>query len=198
MRVESDTTRAIRVIYVPGLRDEYDILRRFGLWLWRFQVQSVRTAFVPMRWSNADDTYDEKVARVARAISNASSLDRIVLMGESAGGGMVIANWLDDSRVETIVTVCGKNRGKDSVGETTYRKNPAFRIAMTDVEKTVATSTDAARARILTIYSPKDTVVPLEDTLIPGARMMSLPTSGHGRTIFTVLFIYARRVVKAL
>lgn len=198
MRVTLDKDRIIRVIYVPGLGDKYDIVRRIGLWLWRFQLRGARVTFVSMKWSVADDSYEAKVARIADAISNSKAGEQIVLIGESAGGGMVLANWLNDTRVDAIVTVCGKNKGRENISETTYRRNPAFRSAMIDAEGALADSSESARARVLTVYSPQDTVVPPEDTLVHGAREMTIPTGGHGRTIVTVLFAYAHRIIKTL
>lgn len=196
--IDSNRTDTIYVIYVPGLGDRYDVVRRVALWTWRFHVRKIRVLFVPMNWSDSVDTYETKVRRIAETISKLPASSRIILIGESAGGAMVLSNWIEDRRVDTIVTVAGKNRGWDGVGERTYVKNPAFREAMKAVEAALPQSSNASRSRVVTVYSPYDTTVPPEDTMIPNAQEITIEARGHLMMILSFLFWRFRQVLRLL
>lgn len=77
---------ATHIIYISGLGDRYDGLRRFCLRLWKYP--GITTELAPMTWADSG-SYDEKFARVVSAIDQVKG-KRIVLFGESAGGSMAV------------------------------------------------------------------------------------------------------------
>ena len=175
------------IIYVPGLGDGYDTVRRNALSLWRWKHTTFE--FLPMEWRNHTESYQQKLRRIDTAIEN-SKADRVVLVGESAGGSMVVGYSLKYSKkVYRCITICGKNVRADRVSSLLYIKNPAFKQSMLEADAEVGKLSDRT-AQIITTFLPLyDPIVSRIDTIIPGANMRRLPTVGHLVSIFSILFI---------
>jgi hypothetical protein len=149
---------------------------------------------VPMRWSDPHETYAEKRHRLQQAIE-LSNDDRIVLVGESAGGSMAVTMYTEHSMiVRKLVTLCGKNHGEKNVSPRLYRRNPAFRESLQRADAAMTALSPAQRANISTIYSPHDHVVRPADTRIDGARAYLLGSYGHLPSIVYVLLFRLRLV----
>lgn len=181
----NQTEGMIHYIYIPGLGDRFDFLRRLMLVSWR--VRGAWVTFVPMRWSDNAETAEQKYTRVAKAIEQASG-DEVVLVGESAGGAMVL--WAFSRHVQSVdrvVTVCGYNVGAANIEQSRRQHHPAFHPVSVEAEKAVRKLSANDRQRITTIYSTRDTTVTPEHTRIDGAREVVLRTPGHFWSIVYVL-----------
>lgn len=184
-----------QIIYIPGLSDRYDILRRLALLLWR--RPEVRATLVPMRWLNKHESFEEKLARLGTEIEKHSDR-QIVLVGESAGGAVAIAalkKYRD--RVSRIVTVCGMNQGADVVNPVLYEKNRAFRGAMLTADKAFESLSVKDRADMFTIYSSRDGVIGEKDTLLDGVRSFDIGVPIHIVAIGYVLLLRPSLVIKS-
>lgn len=182
------------IIYIPGLGDGYDPIRRLGLRLWR--RPSILVTHVPMRWSDPTESYEQKLARVRAAIESKPG-HQTILVGESAGGAVVIgAMHQFSASVDRVVTVCGMNQGEANVNPRLYQKNRAFRGAMQAADRAVRSLNDTDRAKIVTIYSSGDFTVRPKDTLLPGVRSYDLRIAGHMYAILAVLFLRHSLVLK--
>lgn len=182
----------IHYIYIPGLGDKLDFLRRLVLFGWR--VRGARVTFVPMRWSDEAETAEQKYAQVARAIERASG-DRVVLVGESAGGAMVL--WVFARHMQSIdrvVTMCGYNVGSADIHPLRRQRNPAFYPVSAGAEDAVRAMSAKDRQRITTVYSTRDTTVAEEHSRIDGAREVILRTRGHFWSIVYMLVRGIRNV----
>jgi pimeloyl-ACP methyl ester carboxylesterase len=185
----------LHIIYIPGLGDGYDFIRRVGLLSWRRRDVSV--TLVPMRWSDKDETFEDKLDRIKQAID--SKPVPAVLVGESAGGAMAIAVAAQfPTKVIHTITLCGMNQGAGSVGAHLYRKNPAFREAMTQADKVTANRSDADASKMTILYSSRDSTVRPKDTLIANVTAIDLKTPGHMPTILTVLYLRSRFVLSLM
>ncbi|MCA9180530.1 MAG: alpha/beta hydrolase, partial [Planctomycetales bacterium] len=117
----------MQYIYIPGLGDNYDRYRASGLRDWSKRRKGVTAELVPMRWSDRSETYGQKFARVEAAIAAVSEDEAITLVGESAGGSMALAIFHKHAtRISRCVTVCGKNRGADTLGAIYRQRTPTF------------------------------------------------------------------------
>ena len=182
------------LIYVPGLGDGYDTIRKRGLKLWRKKGLTVE--FLPMNWRNERETYTEKMKRLETAIDR-SKADRVVLVGESAGGSIVVvAGKQFEDKVAKVITICGKNIRAERVAARLYQRNPAFKASMFAADKTAAQLKPADASRYTTFYSKLDPVIFLVDTKLPHAKLRSLPLAGHLFSILAVLFLYWPIVIR--
>ena len=175
------------VIYIPGLGDSYDFLRRLGLVLWR--RPHVAVTLVPMRWRDPRETYEDKIARITGAIEKYDDRS-VVLVGESAGGAVAIACYRRfREQVARVVTVCGMNQGAGVVNPVLYRKNRAFRDAMIASDQALPTLTPKDKTNMLTIYSSNDGVIGKKDTLLEDVRSVDIKIPLHMLAIGYVLFV---------
>lgn len=173
-------------IYIPGLGDHFDLLRRFVLSI-RWRNTQTRVTFVPMRWANRRETYEEKYQRVVKAIEHANG-DKIILVGESAGGAMALFTFSRYGKeIDGVVTICGYNHDAADVNPRHKTEHPAFYRLMPAVDKTVTSLTPKDRVRITTIYSTGDSTVIPEHSHIDGAKAVVLHKPGHFSNIARVL-----------
>ena len=176
------------IIYVSGLGDGYDTLRRFCLRFWR--IYGVYVEFIPSKWSN-DEDFETKRDRIERAAKSANERGRkVVIMGESAGGSLVLNVYARiPDVIHRVVTLCGKNVGPDNVAPRLYTRNRSFQDSMRQVGHSVRSLSLSQRQRITCIYALSDLTVPLADTLIDDCRRLRLWFVGHITTIFFGLTI---------
>lgn len=173
------------IIYIPGFGTKSDPARRSALRRWK--GSNTHVTFVPMRWDDTGETYEQKYERVAEAIAHAKS-DKIVLVGESAGGAMALLTFSRVSdRVDQVFTVCGYNHGAADVHLVHKTRRPAFYAMMPEVDRAVAQLTGQQRQHITTLYSKSDITVTPSHSLIPGSKAIILKTPGHFISIASVL-----------
>ena len=175
-------------LYIPGLGDRYDWLRRLGLSRWARKKAGVSARLVPMRWANRGETYEEKRARVVAAIAAVDAAEEITLVGESAGGSMALAVFHEHSdRIKQLVTVCGKNHGASTLSPHYTRTAPAFPVAVAKANAILTSLTNEQCSRIRVLYSSGDHVVGRRDSEIPGAELTDFHIRGHFRAIAHVI-----------
>lgn len=175
----------VHLVYIPGLGDRFDPLRRLALRRWR--GAGVTVTFVPMRWNDHRETYEQKYERIAEAIARIEHGD-VTLVGESAGGAMaLLAFSRQRDRVGSVVTICGYNHGAADVHHYHKRTHPAFYHMMPIVDEIVGTLSSDMRRLITTIYSTRDHVVTPAHSCIDGARETVVYTPGHLLAIARVL-----------
>ncbi len=172
---------------MPGLGGVYDPLRSALLKVWR--ISGVTTELVPMNWRDSRENYEQKVVRLRKSIDQ-SNRKSIVLVGESAGGSMVVAETSRNESITRCITICGKNQYAARVSPSLYRKNPAFEDSMVASDAAIPILTTNDKDRITTLYTPLDAVVPPIDTLIKGTRRRVIPSFGHLITIFLTLALF--------
>jgi pimeloyl-ACP methyl ester carboxylesterase len=140
-----------------------------------------------MRWNDKSEIYEQKYARVARAIDSAKG-DKIILVGESAGGAMALLAFSRNlTVVDSIVTICGYNQGASDIAPYRRHHNPALYPLLKSVDQIVPLLTARQRQLITTIVSSKDRTVTPEHSVIDKAQKVVLHTPGHMMTIVRVL-----------
>lgn len=172
-------------IYIPGFNDRLDILRR--LILRRWVSHDSRVTLVPMRWADKSESYDEKYSRIKRIIDQAGQ-EKLVLVGESAGGAMALFAFAKQTEaVHAVITICGYNHGAEDIHVVHRRDKPAFYPLSRAVDELVAGFSSSQRRRITTIYSTADRVVTPSHSNITGAREVVLHHRGHFLSIASTL-----------
>lgn len=166
------------IIYIPGLGDRYDIIRRSCLWTWRLYGANVQ--LVASEW-RGDEALDVKINRIKQTVqTHVNRGRRVVLLGESAGGSLALNTYATmPETIAGVVTLCGKNTRADNVSPRLYRHNPAFRASMQQVDVAARQLTRQQRQRVTSVYPLWDAYVPRVDTLIPDCRQVKLYSVGH-------------------
>lgn len=183
----------IHILYLSGFGTGYDRYRLRLLKKWRFKGVSVE--LVPLRWEGKE-SFEQKLARIDQAIDRARD-KRVVLLGESAGGSIAVhmyARRPDD--FYKVMTICGKNSHPETVGESYYRRSPAFRTSMERLNDSIELLTSEQRQAFVSLRPWHDAVVPVRETLIDGCRCVRLWSVGHLLTIFLALTLYSPIVVR--
>lgn len=182
----------IHILYLSGLGDNFDRWRLRALKLWHYRGVSVE--LVPMTWQSG--TFEQKLARIDQAIDRAKG-KRVVLLGESAGGSMVIHMLARRDDIYRAMTLCGKNTHPEGVDERYYRNNPAFRASMDHLNESLALLTDEQKKQFVSIHPVYDPVVPVREALLKGCREIEVWLVGHLFVISLVLTVLSPIVVRA-
>lgn len=184
------------VIYVPGLGDAKPRGQKLVTRLWR--PLGVRGHYVPMHWA-IDEPWEAKLARLLQAIDELSRTGTVSLVGTSAGASAVLQAFaLRKQAVAGVVCICGKINHPETVNPDYYTENPAFKVALAQLQVALPGLTVADRARILSIHPLKDTVVPPPDTILPGAHERTIFSAGHPFSIFVALTFGAPGFIRFL
>lgn len=182
------------IIYIPGLGDRYDGIRKLGLRLWR--SKDTRVSHIAMNWLDPDETLEGKLGRI-KAVINAHPNEPVTLVGESAGGAMVlVASHRFKGLVHDTVTLCGMNQGSGNVRAALYKRNRAFRDAMVEADTIISNLTNDDKNKLYVVYSSADYTVRPKDTLIDGVESKDIKTPGHMFAILDVLFLRSSVITK--
>jgi dienelactone hydrolase len=183
---------AHHVIYVPGLGDHRSYGQPLVIQLWR--IFGLRPHYFPLLW-RSDEAFDLKLQRLIDKIDalskNGSSVS---LVGASAGASAVINAYAARPDVSGVVCICGKIQNPDKVDESYFIANPPFKKSIYNVKASLESLGPKGIARIMSIHPLYDTVVPVSETIIPGAVEKEFKTRGHAFTIFYSL-IFGSRVI---
>ncbi|MCW1908766.1 MAG: hypothetical protein KIH63_005500 [Candidatus Saccharibacteria bacterium] len=181
------------VIYVPGLGDHRSYGQHIVIQLWR--VFGLRPHYFPLLW-RSDEAFEDKLQRLVAHIDTvAANGNKVSLVGASAGASAVINAYSARSKViASVVCICGKIQNPDKVDESYFIANPPFRKSIYMVKDSLDSLSKDQIARIMSIHPIYDPVVPVSETLIPGAVEKEIKTRGHAFSIFYTL-IFGSRVI---
>lgn len=175
------------IIYIPGLGDNYDGLRRFLLFFWR--VYGVTVEHVPVKWYDGKP-YEEKYKRVNAAITNAQALGYTVsVIGESAGGSMAVNLFARNDTLHRLISLCGVNSYKTPISPRIFERGPAFKESVSILNESQARAIKTRVRQITSITARYDQTVPIKSNVIPGARRVTVWSMGHLTTIVLCLSI---------
>lgn len=174
------------IVYIPGLGDSYDGLRRFLLFFWR--IYGVKVEHVPVKWYDGK-SYQEKYKRVAAAVQNAQALGYTVsVMGESAGGSMAMNIFARNELIHRLISLCGVNSYKTPISPRIFERGPAFKESVSILNASQAGAIKREQ-QITSITALYDETVPIKSNIIPGARRVTIWSIGHLITIVLSLSI---------
>jgi pimeloyl-ACP methyl ester carboxylesterase len=178
------------ILYIPGLGDHYDGFRKKAVAKWK--LPGVRAELVSIVWYDGA-SFEEKMRRITTAIDRvAPKSDRIVLIGESAGGTLALHAAGIDLRVSKVITLCGVTRRNTPISNYLRRRAPALDTAVGTIPEELEVPVESIRA-------VSDSVVGKRYSVAPNAKEHVLWSIGHFMTIMlclTVLAPYVMRIAK--
>lgn len=181
-------------IYVPGLGDNHTYGQPTALLLWR--LFGVKAIYFPLIW-NDKESYDSKNERLLNKIDELINAGNDVsLVGVSAGASAALNAFSARPTVSSVICICGKINNPKTISRRVFEKNPAFERSLLQLETNLKKLSLAQRAKILSIHPIEDKVVPIKDTLIPGAHEMQINTRGHVFSIFYCVTFRCRTICK--
>ena len=174
--------------YLSGLGDSLDTFRRIMLWYHRVRGRDIR--LIPMRWSDTEETYQQKQQRILATIEKHKD-GEVVLIGDSAGGAMALRTLLDrPDIIDRIVTICGYNHTATALDSRYRSVNPALvtTVEANDRDRNIF---DSYADRIMTLYAAEDAVVKSKYSRIEGARSASIPGKVHQLAIVRIVLLHS-------
>lgn len=181
-------------MYIPGLGDNYDGLRRFLLFFWR--IYGVKVEHVPMKWYDGKP-YEDKYKRVNATIRNAQALGYTVsVIGESAGGSMAMNLFARNESLYRLVSLCGVNSYRTPISPRIFQRGPAFKESVSILNDSQTGAIKDRVKRITAITAYYDPTVPVRSNIIPGARRVTIWSVGHFTTIVLCLSIFSFVVIR--
>ena len=186
----------VTIIYIPGLGGKYDAFRAFALKLWNRSGR--RLVFLPMNWTDKNETLEQKKQRIRSEIARAEG--QVVLIGESAGAaiGLLMAQ---ENQSLGYIAYCGKIGGAKSTGEHYYKIVPTFHELLPEADHIREQLTDEQKSRMRIVRAYRDLFLSDRDTSLLGVKKITLPSIGHLSTIvlgITILRYGLLRAVKQL
>lgn len=185
------------VIYIPGILDDIAKVQSTLVRLWRAYDVHPHTHVMP--WLGETD-YDASKARLYREIDARHSDGHLItLVGASAGASVVLNGYIElPDKVSGLVLICPKVNNADNIGSKLLLKNPTFSNSMNDLTANLNKLSAEQKANIVSFLSPRDRMIPYEDSHIVGVREIELPALRHNAAIVYAISIGSRRLVSEL
>lgn len=186
-----------RVIYIPGLGDK----NRFLIWLQQrllrgWKRYGVTTEMFVVGWTSKDGysaVYDKLLEKIdAYAAEGAKA----IVVGASAGASTAVSALADrPQKVHGVVTVVGQLAGRKEVIDAALALNPRFSASLGYMTKSIPKLTEPKLQKILCIRAKADTVVPVDDQVLGGATVKTIPSSEH---LFSIGYslLHLRRIIR--
>lgn len=184
------------IIYIPGLGDHNDGLRRFLLFFWR--LFGVKTELVPMQWYDGR-SFEEKFDRVEIAVEKAVAKGyNVSLVGESAGASMAMNVFSRNNSIDRMMSLCGVNYSHANISPQIFKKSPAFKTSVSLLEQSRSVAVGDKLDRIVSVTAISDPTVSVKKNTIPGAKHIMIWSIGHFTTIVLCLSIFSFVLVREL
>lgn len=180
------------IIFVPGLGDYRSFGQNIGIQLWR--LFGLTPHYLALGW-NVKEGYEVKQQRLTKLIDTLRLSGTVSLVGVSAGASAVLNTYAASDNIEKVVCISGKINNPQTIGPGTLLANHDFGESM----KRLAASLKAIEDRtqnIMSIHPVHDQVVPIADTIIPGAREKTVPGRSHASGIFFGIVFGAFSIVR--
>lgn len=179
------------LIYIPGLGDRYDGLRRMALSTWRLWGMSPE--LVPMQWYGGD-SYQVCFNAILAAIKRAEAKGyKVTLVGESAGASIAINVAASQPNLHGLITLCGVTHPHATVSPLIRKKSPAFNESLSYLETSLPKLNLATTHCIRALF---DFVVVRKYSLIEGAHHHAVWGVGHLLVISLCLSLYSGYIVR--
>lgn len=174
------------VIYVPGILDNIYHIQSLAISTWR--LHGIHGHCYPIPWAGTE-AWEPKFKRLLAEIDRyADAGHKVSLVGASAGASAVLNAYVErKDKISGLVCICAKINAPETVSKKTYQQNPAFKESLEILQRNLPKLTAEDKAKMLSLYSPKDGVVPYLATVIPGVKEQQLPALRHGRAIIYAL-----------
>lgn len=181
------------ILYIPGLGDGYDPIRKKALRAW--SLFGVTAQLVPMVWYDGQ-SYEQKYQQASDIIVRlVDSGARVSLVGESAGGSMAINLFAAHPKVARLITVAGVTMPTTPVAQRTLRKSSAFAASRQQLRDSLLHIDEKRRHDIYTLSALNDNIVQPQHSVIPGSHARRIFSIGHLATITICLTVASGYIV---
>lgn len=178
-------------IYVVGFGDNLNPVRKVLLWSWKLRGKSYE--LIAMRWTDHNETYQEKQKRILSVMEKYAGRD-IVLVGESAGGAMVLSMLARyGSNIHSVVTVCGFNHTVSAVHSIHKNLHPAF-IPLVKYNDSHFPTIRKFASNITNIYSLRDGVIDPKYSKVEDAHHKAISIPVHQLSIAFIVLRFFRYI----
>lgn len=184
------------IIYLPGLGD--NDFGRAQAWLLKFwRIYHVNAHYHAIGWAD-NESFGPKLDRILADIDRYIKPDnQVSLIGVSGGASAAINAYAARKQsVHRVVCVCGKIDNLQTISETRFKQNPAFKGSVDLLPDSLASLSNEDRQQILSLRPIRDGVVSPNDTIIEGAHQGLMLSVGHGFSIFYALTIGSFRIAR--
>lgn len=176
-----------QLLYIPGLGDDTVTQRQFRYIAWWGKLHHADVTCFDPKWHDIE-SYTNKWQRLDDMLRELPH-DELTIIGVSAGGSLAMRALEMYPNTKRVITVCAKLQGAQSIG-TNYRlRAPALHDAVRVSEKIIL-SGKLPSQKIVTYRSLYDPIVPLKDSVVPGAKKKRLIVIGHALAIVMYLALY--------
>ncbi len=172
------------ILYVSGLGDRYDSIRRFCLRGWG--LWGIDAKLVPMTWYDRQG-FEQKYERIISAVERTEEGSRVVVIGESAGASIAL-HAASHKRVARVITLCGVAQSTTPISSYISKRAPALRVATRTIPSTSSYDVHSVRAAF-------DSVVGKKFSSADGAKLHTVWSAGHLFTILLCLTLLAPLMV---
>lgn len=184
------------IIYIPGLGDHYDGVRRFFLRFWK--IYGVKTQLVPMQWYDGE-SYQIKFDSVTAAVMAAKEKGYTVsLVGESAGASMAMNVFAQEESLRRLISLCGVNSFHASVSPRILVRSPAFKESLRHLAESQKTAVSQRHKDIISIAALSDPTVSVSKNRINGVKNMQVFSIGHITSILLCLSFFGFIVTREI
>lgn len=158
----------VAIIFIPGLGDANPKWQARAVKLWH--IYGYKSQLIAMNW-NDKLPWSEKQKKLLDKIDELSNQNyKIVLVGASAGSTAVInAYAIRKSNILGVITIAAKINRPETLGDRYYTENPSFIQSISKAQQSLSELTSNDKNIILCIYSLRDGLVSMQDSIIEGA-----------------------------
>lgn len=188
------TMKKHHVIYVPGILDDIYHVQTLAAATW--SLYGVRGHCHPIPWAG-EEKWEPKFKKLLEKIDHYKAKGHDVsLIGASAGASAVLNAYVErPESIKSLIYICAKINAPETVSKKTYEENPAFKTSLELLQKSLKKLGPKDKAKMRSLYSPADNVVPYLATVIEGVEEKKLPAFRHGNAIMYSLTFGAKNLM---
>lgn len=183
-------------IYLPGLgEDRFLKLSKLIVWLWSRPEREV--LILNSGWSRRENL-STKIQRLKNKLSEIryDNYLGVAFVGSSAGAplAVVLKEELHSGEINSVVSVCGKLIGAETIGERYQRRSPALKETVAVCESIINQLDKTKNSRIFSLYPLYDKVVGINYMRAPLIVRKRVLAVGHVLSIIVSLTFYRRNI----
>lgn len=185
------------IIFVPGLGDN----NQFWLFEWWWKKDWSEVLTFKTEWKS-EESFENKLERLNKLIEEKSKNKKVVLIGISAGGSLIVnAYYKNPDKIEKVITVCSRLRKGKMNGFSGFvartKGYTAFAESVIRAEENEKSLQAEDRNKIMAVRALLgDELVPADTSTIDKATNITVLTTEHNISITLSLTVFSDRLRK--
>lgn len=187
------------ILYIPGIGDD-KALRLQMKPINRWPKKDIKVHVFRSDWHKKEST-EAKYKRLQSLFSDILKQQHATMsvMGVSAGGPLAVRLCHDNiQKIHQIYLLVGKLRGSLGIGEAYQQKAPALKTCVAISEELLKKNNNDFSSKTTILWPLFDTLIPLDDMKVSGARYKRLPVIGHSIAIGYALYVTMPQLLRRL